>query len=87
MVKQQVDKDLWRMRKPSRDKLLQIAFGFELDVACTQSLLKVAHHPVLYARDKRDSIILFCLSGGLSLIYAEELFQRIGLNSLINEKE
>ncbi len=74
-------------RKPSRDKLLQIAFGFGLDIACAQSLLKVAHQPVLYARDKRDSIIIFCLTKGLSLIDAEELILRMGLSSLISEKE
>jgi len=74
-------------RKPSRDKLLQIAFGFGLDIACTQSLLKVADQPVLYARDKRDSIVIFCLTRGFSLLDAEELIQRIGLQPLVYEKE
>ena len=35
---------------PTRDKLIQLAFGFQLTVEETQALLKAAGHAVLYPR-------------------------------------
>ena len=43
---------------PTRDKLIQLAFGFQLTVEETQALLKAAGHAVLYAR---DVVIIECL--------------------------
>lgn len=55
-------------RSPSRDSVLQLAFGFPLSVGETQELLKVARKSPLYPRVKRDSAILYCLYHGLSLV-------------------
>ncbi|MBR1738875.1 MAG: hypothetical protein IJ737_01160 [Ruminococcus sp.] len=46
---------------PKRDKLLAllIAMGLELDEV--QSFLKLSGYPFLYAKNKRDSIIIFCI--------------------------
>ena len=46
-------------RKPSRDKLLGICIGMELTIQETQSILKQCHEVPLYAKDRRDAIILF----------------------------
>lgn len=48
-------------RNPSRDTVLQLAFGLELNADETQQLLKVAHAAPLHPRVKRDAIIAFCL--------------------------
>ena len=48
-------------KTPSRDKVLAIAFGLSLDGAETQRLLKFSGYAPLYARDIRDSVILFSL--------------------------
>ena len=48
-------------KAPSRDKVLAIAFGLSLDGAETQRLLKFSGYAPLYARDIRDSVILFSL--------------------------
>ena len=48
-------------RSPSRDTVLQLAFGFSLSVSETQELLKVARKSPLYPRVKRDSAIIYCL--------------------------
>ncbi len=55
-------------RSPSRDSVVQLAFGFPLSVSETQELLKVAQKSPLYPRVKRDSAILYCLYHGLSLV-------------------
>ena len=45
-----------------------------------QKLLKVSEYPVLYAKNKRDSILLFCLDKGVSLIETNELLYEMGEN-------
>ncbi len=58
--------------KPSRNKLLMIAFGMGLDLTETRKLLKVANMSDLYARNPRDSIIIFCLNKGLKVMEVNE---------------
>lgn len=49
-------------RIPSRDKLIQLAFGFELSLDETQKLLKIAGKSMLYAKVKRDAACIFGIS-------------------------
>ena len=60
-------------RKPSRDTVLQLAFGFQLDVDETQTLLKVARMTALHPRVKRDAVIAYCLQHHKSLMDTQEL--------------
>lgn len=46
-------------RVPSRDKLLQLSLGMELDLQETQQLLKTAGKSILYARIKRDAAVIY----------------------------
>lgn len=57
---------------PSRNKMLMLAFGMSLSVAETRKLLKIANVSDLYVRNPRDSIIIYCLNKGLSLIDTNE---------------
>ena len=45
-------------RTPSRDRLLCLCIGLGASTEETQSLLQQAHHAPLYARDKRDAVLL-----------------------------
>ena len=49
------------IRKPSRDKVIQLAFGFELSYEETQKLLAVARKSALYAKIERDAVIIYAL--------------------------
>lgn len=60
-------------KNPTRDKVLCIAFGMGLNLAETQQLLKSCGLPFLYAKHKRDSIIIFAINRNLSLIKTNEL--------------
>ena len=46
-------------RRPSRDKVLQLALGLGLSVDETQRLLRAAGKSPLYPRLKRDAVILY----------------------------
>ena len=68
--------------KPSRNKVIMLAFGMGLSVLETRKLLKVAGVSDLYARNPRDSIIIYCLNKGLGLIDANEYLNDYNLELL-----
>lgn len=54
-------------RRPSRDKVLQLAFGFEMGYDEAQDLLKAAQKSPLYPRVKRDAVVMYALRNGYKL--------------------
>lgn len=60
-------------RKPSRDKVIQLAIGFGLDIDQTQQLLKSAQESPLTPRIKRDAAILYCIMHHLDFSEAQKL--------------
>ncbi len=73
------------IRKPSRDKVIQLAFGFGLDVDSTQELLKVARQAPLYPKIPRDIVILRCLYEKRSVLETQQSLDRMGLMLLGRE--
>jgi len=69
-------------RRPPRDVLLTLSLHLGLTETETQRLLKLAGRPVLYARNRRDAAILYCLNHSMSMTETEELLNRVGVNSL-----
>ena len=69
-------------RRPSRDKVIQLAFGLELSLPECQRLLQVAGKSPLYPRLRRDAVILYCLSHGKTVLEAREMLQSFGLSQL-----
>lgn len=67
---------------PSRNKILMLAFGMGLTLTETRKLLKVAGQTDLYVRSPRDSIIMFCLNKGESLITTNEYLSDFALEIL-----
>ena len=54
-------------KKASRDKLIQICFGFPLTVDEAQKVLRYGKVRILYPRDQRDAYILFGLKNGYNM--------------------
>ena len=69
-------------KRPSRDKILMLSFGMSLNLNETRKLLKIAQQKDLYVRDPRDSVIIFCLNKGYSLIEVNESLLDYGLDCL-----
>ena len=65
-------------RNPGRDKVLQIAFAMALSLRETNRALTAAGVSRLYAKDRRDAIIIFCLARGCSLQKVNEELYRFG---------
>ena len=59
-------------RKPSRNKLLQLAFAMKFCVRNEPRMLRASSPGELYCKDRRDAIIIFCISHGETLQAADE---------------
>ena len=65
-------------KKPSRDKLIALIFGFPLCLEDAQRLLRVGGVSELYPRIKRDSMILFGMQEKLSVQELDDLVFEMG---------
>jgi transcriptional regulator with XRE-family HTH domain len=70
------------LHAPSRDKVIQLAFGFGLNVEETQTLLCRSRHSALYPKLKRDAVIIFCLNKQKTILEAQELLYELELTIL-----
>jgi DNA-binding phage protein len=70
------------MKNPSRDKLIMICFGLELNLDEIQQILKKSAYGTLYPRDRRDSVIIFAIHHKLSIIDTNELLYEMNLKLL-----
>ncbi len=66
-------------RNPSRDTVLQLAFGFGADINIAQELLKHAGMSALYPRVKRDAAIIYCLRHHYTIVEAQRILYDMGL--------
>lgn len=67
---------------PSRDKLIMLAFGMELNLDETRKLLKISNVSDLYIRNPRDAAIIFCIENKLDLLKTNEKLDELSLAPL-----
>lgn len=70
------------VRRPSRDKVIQLALGLGLDIEETQKLLRSAGKSELYPRLKREAVILFCIREKMTVLETQEMLTRYGFTLL-----
>lgn len=56
---------------PSRDVLIRLCFGFEMSLDEAQKFLKTFGAAMLYARNRRDSIIIHAIENKLSIVQCD----------------
>lgn len=69
-------------KKPRRDKLIQLAFGFPLTVEETNKVLRAAGVSDLYVRCKRDTICMYCLQQKMTMDECNTLLYQAGEETL-----
>lgn len=69
-------------RRATRDKLLQLAFGMELDIAQTTDLLERGGSNGLSPRNPRDVAIAWCIARNMSVPACDEVLFRAGMDPL-----
>ena len=65
-------------KNPSRDKVIQLALGFDMGYEEAQELLRHARQSPLYHRIKRDAAIIYCLNRHLSFTDTQEALAAVG---------
>ena len=70
------------VRTQQRNKLLCIAFGMGLDLDETQKLLKCTGYPALYAKKPFDSIVIYGICKGMTVMQVNELLFEWGQETL-----
>ena len=73
-------------RLPGRDKVLQLCFSMGLEFEEVQALLKQTGFAQLYARNRRDSILIFGFEQHLSVIRVDELLNDMNEPTLQTSK-
>ena len=54
-------------RNPGRDKTISIALALELSVDDANRLLKLSNNSILYPKNRRDAIVIYCLNNRFSV--------------------
>lgn len=67
---------------PSRDKVIQIAIGLDMNTNETNYLLSLLGYTI-YANTKRDIIISFCIDKSLNIYQTDECLQKHGVQALL----
>ena len=70
------------LRQPTRDKVIQLAYGFQMNVEETQNLLKIARKSPLYPRVERDAAILYSIHRHMNIIETQEMLFELNLPML-----
>ncbi len=71
--------EIYRGRKvPTADKIIALALALELTLEETQHFLMTASRPVLYAKKKRDSVIIFAINNKKTVVETNALLFEAG---------
>lgn len=60
-------------KSAGRDKLIQLAFGFPLNLEETQKLLRFGGHNELYVKKKREAFVMYALEKGFDINQVNDL--------------
>jgi hypothetical protein len=66
-------------RQPTRDKVIQLAFGFKLNYEETKILLEAAKKSPLHPKVKRDAVIVYALEKKHSLVAVQETLYEMNI--------
>lgn len=72
-------------RKTKRNNILAIGFALHLDLHEMRGLLNQANLGDLYSKNRRDAIIIFCVSHGYDLDRADEELYRFGEETISDD--
>lgn len=70
-------------RGSTRDKIIQFCFGLKLNLDEVQRFIKISGNRELYLRDLRDSVIIFAIKDGKSLLEANLELEKKKLRLLV----
>jgi hypothetical protein len=73
-------------RNPTRDRVIQLAFGFGMNFEQTQKLLTIARKSTLNPRVRRDAIVIFGFMHGRNILDVQSMLFDSGMAILGEER-
>jgi len=61
------------IKRPVRNKVLPFALALNIDLECTQKMLKCCNYAILTPKNKRDSIIIYGIINHMTLMQVNEI--------------
>ena len=65
-------------KQPGRDKVIALGLAASLSLKEILRCLELAHQPLLYSRDKRDSILIFAIQNAKTVAETNDLLFEYG---------
>lgn len=65
-------------RNPGRNNALRLCIAAGLSLEKVQRALEITSLGILYSKNRRDAILIFCINKGLSVLDTDELLDRFG---------
>ncbi|MGN1377779.1 MAG: helix-turn-helix domain-containing protein [Dorea sp.] len=65
-------------KKPGRDKVIALCMALKLPLSEVQRALTIVQAGVLYPKQRRDSIVIFCINNGMSVLETNDLLDQLG---------
>lgn len=72
------------IRQAGRDKIIQLTIGMNCDLDETNRVLTLAGHNRLYAKNKRDAVLIHAIAKKSSIIEIDEILNEFGMTLLCN---
>ena len=69
-------------RKPARNYVLRILIALKIPLKNIQWLLRATGYAQLYARDRRDSVIIYCINHRISVDECNAMLKRINFEEI-----
>ena len=66
-------------KNPGRDKIIAIAIACEMTLAECQRALEISQEGILYAKSRRDSLIIYAINKKLTIMELNALLEEHGL--------
>ena len=69
-------------KKPSQRYIIRIFLAMQMDFNDVQWLLRACDYPQLYAKNKRDAVIIYCINHKLPVGECNRMLNKVGLENL-----
>ena len=69
-------------KNPSRRYIIRLFLAMQLNLNDIQWYLRATDYPQLYARNKRDAVIIYCINHKLSVDECNRMLNNVGLENL-----
>ena len=69
-------------KRPGRDKIIAMAVACRMTLPECQRALEIAQEGILYAKSRRDSVVIYAINNKMDIMDLNGLLEQYGLQTL-----